>query len=347
MHCLEYLLLRYPYACNGATASAAIFPFCQAIEDVKIFSLIVSHIREEDETHTAYQFKALNRVNKQFNALIATPSILHQMVYQLAEQYHFQDEIDIAKKMTKMKAYVHPAFARWFEVRKEQRKQEEALFEAARTDNPHAIKNLIEKDRVNINARNTYGKTALSIAASLGADRALIQLLGYNVEACDLIPLSEYDAERKILISLLGYNADINLPNKYGWTPLKKAASAGHVNSVKLLLGAGAPVDTEDSEGYTPLMNAYKNPIIAQLLIDAGAAVNHQAHKDGKTTLMWAVTDGEIAVVKVLLAAGAQDNVRDHYGKNARDIAEGWSELQDHSICLKLLEEKFGKNEKL
>jgi hypothetical protein len=294
--------------------------FSAAIGDLKIFSLIISHIREDDEIHTAYRFQALNRVNKQFNALLSTPSILHQMVYQLAAQSKYRDELYFANRMKNMKAYVHPAFEKWLATRKKKIKIEKILFFAAQNDDSQTIKELIEKEKVNINARNGDGKTALSIAASFGANKALIQLLSYG--------------------------PDINLPNKYGWTPLKKASNEGtvhherRVDSVKLLLEAGAAIDQEDDEGYTPIMIAC--PEIAKILISHRANVNHQASRDGTTSLMWAVINNKIQTVTMLIDAGAHDKFRNNRGYNAREIARNFG--SHRFAILRLLEQKFGKD---
>lgn len=295
-------------------------PFSQVMDNWKIFSCIVSHVRERDEVRTSYTFKALNLTNKQFNTLLATPSILHQIVYQLAEQSNYHDELDITLSMKHMKGYSHPAFARWLATRKKQREIEKILFDAAKNDNPQTIKELIEKEKVNINACNGDGKTALSIAASFGANKALIQLLSYG--------------------------PDINLPNKYGWTPLKKASNEGtvhhqrRIDSVKLLLEAGAAIDQEDDEGYTPLMIAC--PEIAEILIAHKANVNHQASKDRTTPLMWAVINNKIQTVTILIDAGAHDKLRNSQGRNAREIARNYG--LDRFGILQLLEEKFGKD---
>ncbi len=45
---------------------------------------------------------------------------------------------------------------------------------------------------------------------------------------------------------LLERGADLAFPTASGWTPLKAAATEGHVEIVKLLLGRGADVDVED-----------------------------------------------------------------------------------------------------
>lgn len=197
-----------------------------------------------------------------------------------------------------------------------QREQEELLFKASNGSDVQAIKKLVEEKKVNINARNTWGKTPLSIAASYGSEEVVVQLLTYK--------------------------PDVNLANKYGWTPLKKAVNNGRLNVAKILLAAGACVDQQDDEGYTPLMNVDKNHEIAQLLLQHGADVNHQAFKDGTTALILAVTNNRERLVTVLIAAGAHDNMQRHFDKkNAREIARLHGE--SHLAILEILEEKFGK----
>lgn len=61
--------------------------------------------------------------------------------------------------------------------------------------------------------------------------------------------------------------------------------------AIKILILAGFDVDTRDLAGYTTLMKT-KSPIVAQLLIDAGADVNATcitptpAHQNTDTVLM-------------------------------------------------------------
>lgn len=189
----------------------------------------------------------------------------------------------------------------------------ELFFQAAKKDDAQCIRELLQNKRVNINAQDASGKTALS--------------------------WSSYNKSAMALQELLKYHPDLNLANKYGWTPLKKAASCGNVKAVSLLIDAGADVNCADDEGYTPLMNAHDNTEITQILISAGAHVNHQAFKDGTTPLMWATIESRKDVIQLLIAAGATDTLFNKRGENARMIA---AKKSDPSL-LGFLEKEFGK----
>ena len=100
----------------------------------------------------------------------------------------------------------------------------------------------------------------------------------------------------------------------------------------KALLAAKADVNARDSWGNTPLMLLAKNTrhdagaaATAGLLLSAGAKVNAR-NKDGETALHLAITNSE-AVIKVLLEAGADPELRDNNDRRPEDcVPSHWSE---------------------
>jgi uncharacterized protein len=111
---------------------------------------------------------------------------------------------------------------------------------------------------------------------------------------------------------LLAAGAKPNVANRYGVTPLHEAATIGSAPVVAALLRAGAQANATYGEGETPLMLAARagNLESVKLLIEAGADVNAAESFRGETALMLASVENHAGVVKALLAAGAKPNTR-------------------------------------
>jgi ankyrin repeat protein len=111
-------------------------------------------------------------------------------------------------------------------------------------------------------------------------------------------------AQLKSLISA----GDVNVKDRRGATPLMYAASVGSVDAVKLLLAAGADAKIKNSFDATALMWGITNLEKVRLLVDAGAEVNTRS-KQGMTPLLIAASNaGSIEIVRLLLAKGAEVN---------------------------------------
>lgn len=83
-------------------------------------------------------------------------------------------------------------------------------------------------------------------------------------------------------------------------TPLMEAASAGHVDIIKLLLKHRADVNSQSSTGNTPLMYACAAGHLdsVKTLLEAGAAIEEH-NENGHTPLMEAASAGHVQVAKV------------------------------------------------
>jgi ankyrin repeat protein len=124
-----------------------------------------------------------------------------------------------------------------------------------------------------------------------------------------------------------------------GTTPLLRAAKAGDVPAIRLLLQYKANVDLPNTNGITPLLAAagigssaldtrgrYKTEAEAaeavQLLLAAGASVNDR-DRSGQTALHGAAAAGWNQVINVLAASKADLFVKDSRGRTAADLTRG------------------------
>ena len=124
-----------------------------------------------------------------------------------------------------------------------------------------------------------------------------------------------------------------------GTTPLLRAAKAGDIPAMKLLIAHGANVDLPTATGITPLMAAagngstsidtrgrYKTEAQAneavQLLLANGAQVNAK-DRSGQTALHGAAGWGYNQVVKALVDGKIDLFTKDAQGRTAADIAKG------------------------
>jgi len=113
--------------------------------------------------------------------------------------------------------------------------------------------------------------------------------------------------------ALLRAGAHATVANALGVTPIYVAAEQGHAAILRRLLDAGADVKTTDASGDTLLMAAVRdgNADAVDVLLERGAPVNAGEH----TALMWAARRNDTAIMKRLLAHGAEVDTRTGAGE--------------------------------
>ena len=129
----------------------------------------------------------------------------------------------------------------------------------------------------------------------------------------------------------------IKTADHYGVTALLQASRNGDVEVMRVLLDAGAQPTRWHAEGETlPLMMRRKRARASveavQLLLSRGSFVNATDPFQEETALMWASAEGHLDVVKTLLAAGADPNLKAHVStltehKNADYPSGGFTAL--------------------
>lgn len=147
------------------------------------------------------------------------------------------------------------------------------------------------------------------------------------------------DRRRNILKLLITNGADIEIKDIDNETPLFAAIEIGNVETVELLVKAGANVNAKSEKGYTPLHSCMdpeslsENPgkirdrmlkqmRIAEILISDGAKINETDRKK-RTPLHYAVKNKNYDMVRFLISHGADVEMRDYLGKTPLDYGGG------------------------
>lgn len=173
----------------------------------------------------------------------------------------------------------------------------EQWFSAAEKGDLNTVKKLLNK--IDVNAQDINGDTALNLAASFGHENIV-----------------------KVLLKTSGI--DINFQDKEGSTALMYAAAGDQENISILLLQAGINVNAHDKYGKTALMFAAfegNENIVKRLLQIREININAQ-DDELETALIYAVRGNHKNIVKLLLNAGADPNIKNKEGKTAPELAK-------------------------
>ncbi len=129
--------------------------------------------------------------------------------------------------------------------------------------------------------------------------------------------------DNEVISALVEAGAPIESADEKGYTPLILAAYHGHPEAVELLLAEGADACRPDAHGNTAMMGAafkgYED-IVTRLAREPCSM--DQTNESGKTALMFASLVGKTGIVKFLEGRGADAKRRDLSGKTAEDWAQ-------------------------
>ena len=185
----------------------------------------------------------------------------------------------------------------------------EGLHRAAHTGQVDDIRRLA-KAGASLNARDAHGRTPAHVAAFASHDEALRALAkagadmnALDNQAYDVVTIAAVADDPELMSLAIKLGNDPGLTTSpYRGTALIAAAHLGHVEVVRRLIAAGAPLDHVNNLGWTALMEA---------VVLGNGGRNHQD------------------VVRLLLEAGADRSIADRDGVSplAHARARGYSEI--------------------
>ena len=178
---------------------------------------------------------------------------------------------------------------------------------------------LLTAKGVEVNARDRHGATALNKATAAGC---------------------EYPNQSMVVAALLVSNADPKLPDNKGTTPLHLVAANACEEQLRLLLDKHVEINAQDADGWTPLHCALggAKSTIERFLKASSEKSQH------RRTLHEVEFRCRPKIVRVLLEAGADPNIKDKSGMTPLAWARRLASAKGCKEALELLEKSGAKD---
>lgn len=124
----------------------------------------------------------------------------------------------------------------------------------------------------------------------------------------------------EVVKTLVDHGAEVNSPSDTDSTPVRSACYMTNVAVIKYLVHHGADIHKPNCNGGTCLINAVQDADLCKFLIDHGADVN-TSDNSGNLALHYAIREGMVDTVKVMLKHNSDYKAKNSWGDDALDTA--------------------------
>lgn len=168
----------------------------------------------------------------------------------------------------------------------------------------------------------------------------------HHIHSVSPVWVAAVSGHLNIVKMLIDYGANVNSLSDTGSTPLRSvcflckdddvshldeaednldlfnstSSSDQYMDIIKLLVENGADILKPNFNGGTCLINSLHNYELTQYILDQGADVNSSDHQS-KTALHYAIQDGRLDVVKLLLSHGADPLLKANFCDDALQLS--------------------------
>ena len=228
------------------------------------------------------------------------------------------------------------------------------LFKCVRKDHlvkaKFILKGLSKADKRKIVTMTFEGNCAVFVAAQQGQ----VHFVNYLVDECDadIEQRGVYEVQEdrsrhqvtplwcaavanklEVVKTLIKHNGDVNATSDTESTPVRSACYMTNIDVVRYLVENGANLHKANMNGGTCLINSVQSVDLCRYLISKSANVNAQDNS-GNLALHYAIREGRMETVKLLLKHGSDTYVLNDFGDDAIQTASirGYQEILDYLI---------------
>ncbi len=182
------------------------------------------------------------------------------------------------------------------------------------------IARLFIANGADLNAKNEYGNTPLDIAVHYGHLNIIMLLIDSGAEINSNVLFYAFNQGNQDMIeSLILHNANINIQNNAGETPLHIAVNQGDKHIIQSLVSHGASVGNRIDLLHQVIDRGHEN--IAELLIKAANPNIKYSNDMGNTLLHLAAEKNYQGITRLLIEKGVNVNAKNKYGQSPLDLA--------------------------